>query len=94
MSLFDNLTEEQQAYLIELTHQKFLTNSLHQQSTRIILQKENIINDDNNKNKDIETSTWLEDCDYTNELWLHNQRRKIETIEEKIEENIEEDRDE
>ena len=70
MSLFDNLTEEQQAYLIELIHQKFLTNSLHQQSTRIILQKENIINNNNDKSKNIETSTWLEDmiiltnCDF------------------------------
>ena len=94
MSLFDNLTEEQQAYLIELTHQKFLTNSLHQQSTRIILQKENIINDDNDESKDTETPTWLGDYGYTNELWLHSRRRRIEVIEEKIEESIEEGRDE
>ena len=79
--------------MIELIHQKFLTNSFHQQSTRIILQKENIINDDNDKNKDIEISTWLEDCGYTNKLWLYN-RRRIEVIEEKIEESIEEGRDE
>jgi hypothetical protein len=46
MSFLDNFTEEQQALLIELVHQKFLDKSLHQQPARLKLQEEDIPSED------------------------------------------------
>jgi hypothetical protein len=42
MSFLDNLTQQQQACLIELVRQRFPDNSLHQQPARPVLQEENI----------------------------------------------------